>query len=119
LQLGQRQDHQQRSERFDVLALRGVRPDLERKPTAARMAQAVRPIQLDEQFATTQTLRITTTDGTIKRLTDRSFGFIATAEGTEYFCHRRRYALVEGAEVLASAHVFAEKFLRDRNSRIL
>jgi hypothetical protein len=54
LQLGQRQDHQQRSERYDVLALRGVRPDLERKPTAARMAQAVRPIQLDEQFTTTK-----------------------------------------------------------------
>jgi cold shock protein len=31
---------------------------------------------------------MTTTDGTIKRLTDRGFGFIATAEGTEYFFHK-------------------------------
>jgi CspA family cold shock protein len=29
-----------------------------------------------------------TTDGTIKRVTDKGFGFIATAEGTEYFFHR-------------------------------
>ena len=31
---------------------------------------------------------MTTTDGTIKRMTDRGFGFIATAEGTEYFFHQ-------------------------------
>jgi len=31
---------------------------------------------------------VTTTDGTIKRITDRGFGFIATAEGTEYFFHQ-------------------------------
>ena len=31
---------------------------------------------------------MTTTDGTIKRLTERGFGFIATAEGTEYFFHQ-------------------------------
>ena len=31
---------------------------------------------------------MTTTDGTIKRITDRGFGFIATAEGTEYFFHQ-------------------------------
>ena len=27
------------------------------------------------------------TTGTIKRLTDKGFGFIATPEGTEYFFH--------------------------------
>jgi CspA family cold shock protein len=27
-------------------------------------------------------------DGTIKRLTDKGFGFIATAEGTEHFFHQ-------------------------------
>ena len=31
---------------------------------------------------------MTTTDGTIKRMTDRGFGFIATAEGTEYSFHQ-------------------------------
>jgi CspA family cold shock protein len=31
---------------------------------------------------------MTMTDGTIKRITDRGFGFIATAEGTEYFFHQ-------------------------------
>ena len=29
-----------------------------------------------------------TTDGTITRITDKGFGFIATAEGTEYFFHQ-------------------------------
>ena len=37
------------------------------------------------QQLTTRTRSMTTTDGTIKRMTDRGFGFIATAEGTEYF----------------------------------
>ena len=27
-------------------------------------------------------------DGTIKRITDRGFGFIAAADGTEYFFHQ-------------------------------
>jgi CspA family cold shock protein len=31
---------------------------------------------------------MTTNDGTIKRITDRGFGFIATADGTEYFFHQ-------------------------------
>ena len=31
---------------------------------------------------------MTTTNGTIKRLTDKGFGFIATVEGTEYFFHQ-------------------------------
>jgi CspA family cold shock protein len=31
---------------------------------------------------------MTTTTGTIKRITDKGFGFIATAEGTEYFFHQ-------------------------------
>ena len=31
---------------------------------------------------------MTTTDGTIERITDKGFGFIATAEGTEYFFHQ-------------------------------
>ena len=30
---------------------------------------------------------MTTTDGTIKRITDKGFGFITTTEGTEYFFH--------------------------------
>jgi CspA family cold shock protein len=30
---------------------------------------------------------MTTTNGTIKRLTDKGFGFITTSEGTEYFFH--------------------------------
>jgi CspA family cold shock protein len=29
-----------------------------------------------------------TTNGTIKRLTDKGFGFIATTDGIEYFFHR-------------------------------
>jgi cold shock protein len=29
-----------------------------------------------------------TTNGTIKRLMDRGFGFIVTLEGTEYFFHQ-------------------------------
>ena len=29
-----------------------------------------------------------TTNGTIKRITDKGFGFIATAEGVEYFFHQ-------------------------------
>jgi cold shock protein len=29
-----------------------------------------------------------TMNGTIKRLTDKGFGFIATADGTEYFFHQ-------------------------------
>ena len=28
------------------------------------------------------------TNGTIKRLTDKGFGFIASADGTEYFFHQ-------------------------------
>ena len=28
------------------------------------------------------------TSGTIKRLTDKGFGFIATSDGTEYFFHQ-------------------------------
>ena len=31
---------------------------------------------------------MTNTNGTIKRITDRGFGFIATPEGTEYFFHQ-------------------------------
>ena len=31
---------------------------------------------------------MTTTDGTIKRMTDKGYGFIATPEGTEYFFHQ-------------------------------
>ena len=31
---------------------------------------------------------MTTMNGTIKRMTDRGFGFIATAEGTDYFFHQ-------------------------------
>jgi CspA family cold shock protein len=30
----------------------------------------------------------TTMKGTIKRLTDKGFGFIAASDGTEYFFHR-------------------------------
>jgi cold shock protein len=31
---------------------------------------------------------MTTMNGTIKRITDKGFGFIATAEGQEYFFHQ-------------------------------
>lgn len=31
---------------------------------------------------------MTTMNGTIKRITDKGFGFIATAEGPEYFFHQ-------------------------------
>ena len=31
---------------------------------------------------------MTTIDGTIKRMADKGYGFIATAEGTEYFFHQ-------------------------------
>ena len=31
---------------------------------------------------------MTNTNGTIKRMTDKGFGFIATAEGLEYFFHQ-------------------------------
>lgn len=31
---------------------------------------------------------MTTINGTIKRMTDRGFGFIATPEGSEYFFHQ-------------------------------
>ncbi len=31
---------------------------------------------------------MTTTNGTIKRVTDKGFGFITTEEGTEYFFHQ-------------------------------
>ena len=31
---------------------------------------------------------MTTTNGTIKRITDRGFGFITTLEGGEYFFHQ-------------------------------
>lgn len=31
---------------------------------------------------------MTTQDGTIKRITDKGFGFIAAADGTEYFFHQ-------------------------------
>jgi cold shock protein len=39
-------------------------------------------------FSPQRTLSMTTTNGTIKRITDKGFGFIATAEGTEYFFHQ-------------------------------
>jgi len=35
-----------------------------------------------------------TTSGTIKRLTDKGFGFIAASDGTEYFFHQ---SAVQGA----------------------
>lgn len=31
---------------------------------------------------------MTTTNGTIKRMTDKGFGFITSAEGIEYFFHQ-------------------------------
>jgi CspA family cold shock protein len=35
-----------------------------------------------------------TTSGTIKRLTDKGFGFIAASDGTEYFFHQ---SAIQGA----------------------
>ena len=57
-----------------------------------RMAEAgsgCAPTRLNrhEQF-TLRTLSMTSTNGTIKRITDKGFGFIATPEGTEYFFHQ-------------------------------
>jgi CspA family cold shock protein len=69
------------------LALRIVRRDLERRPTIAGMAQAVRPVQLETTLSLEDT-SMTTTNGTIARMTDKGFGFIATAEGIEYFFHQ-------------------------------
>jgi CspA family cold shock protein len=48
---------------------------------------------------------MTTKNGTIKRMTNKGFGFIATPEGTEYFFHQSACAdtrfddLREGQEV--------------------
>ena len=56
-----------------------------------------------------------TMNGTIKRITEKGFGFIATAEGTEYFFHqsacartsfddlREGQAVSDGAAALAAA----------------
>ena len=87
LQLTSGNDDDQDGERVDVLALHGVRPDLECRSTAARMAQAVRPVHL-ETILHLEDASMTTTNGTIKRITDRGFGFIATPEGVEYFFHQ-------------------------------
>jgi cold shock protein len=46
-----------------------------------------RPAEQYEQLST-RTLSMTTANGTIKRITDRGFGFIATPEGPEYFFHQ-------------------------------
>ena len=37
------------------------------------------------------------TTGTIKRLTDRGFGFIAAPDGVEYFFHQSAWAVTERA----------------------
>jgi CspA family cold shock protein len=36
----------------------------------------------------TKEFLMATMNGTIKRMTEKGFGFIATAEGTEYFFHQ-------------------------------
>ena len=37
---------------------------------------------------------MTTTNGTIKRINERGFGFITTLEGTEYFFHQSACATI-------------------------
>jgi cold shock protein len=42
---------------------------------------------VDGLQATFKGIHMAPTSGTIKRITDKGFGFIATPEGTEYFFH--------------------------------
>ena len=51
----------------------------------------------------------TTTNGTIKRLTDKGFGFIAAADGTEYFFHQSACADVRFDELREGQAVTFEK----------
>src|SRR5689334_10606982 len=50
------------------------------------------PISLPNQLTNFSALKgqdhMSTTNGTIKRITDKGFGFITTEEGTEYFFHQ-------------------------------
>ena len=52
------------------------------------MAQAVRPVQLETSSSPKGHIDDDHERGTIKRMTDKGFGFIATAEGVEYFFHQ-------------------------------
>jgi len=51
----------------------------------------------------------TTTNGTIKRLTDKGFGFIAAADGNEYFFHQSACADVRFDELREGQAVTFEK----------
>ncbi len=50
-----------------------------------------------------------TTNGTIKRLTDKGFGFIVTTDGTEYFFHQSACAGVRFDELRAGQAVTFEE----------
>jgi CspA family cold shock protein len=50
-----------------------------------------------------------TTNGTIKRLTDKGFGFIAAADGNEYFFHQSACADVRFDELREGQAVTFEK----------
>ena len=51
----------------------------------------------------------TTTNGTIKRLTDKGFGFIAASDGNEYFFHQSACADVRFDELREGQAVTFEK----------
>jgi cold shock protein len=45
--------------------------------------------KVSEQFSDLRgSTHMSTTNGTIKRITDKGFGFIAAPDGTEYFFHQ-------------------------------
>jgi cold shock protein len=53
-----------------------------------------RPIARRQRALQRKPIMANTTTGTIKRLTDKGFGFIAAGDGTEYFFHQ---SAVQGA----------------------
>src|SRR6185436_11168977 len=54
---------------------------------ATGQSAVLRRTLLTAPAATFARIRMSSNAGTIKRLTDKGFGFIATPEGTEYFFH--------------------------------
>ena len=56
-----------------------------------------------------------TMNGTIKRLTDKGFGFIAASDGSEYFFHQSACAGTRFDELRAYMDSFENLFLVGRN----